>query len=127
MAIYWDCEHSSQPLANQVTLARQQLEKTGKITSAVSQFVRKADHDVIYSDETNLNRNRFEFYFYQRLDQQLHKRGIYLVERDEHRRLDDELISKKDWQTRDIWLKKAALPKLQTPITEIAKHLRRGA
>ncbi|MFT5084696.1 MAG: hypothetical protein ACI9Y1_002752, partial [Lentisphaeria bacterium] len=123
MAIDWDCEHSSQLLANQVTLAPQQLEKTGKITSAVSQFVRKADHDVIYSDETKLNRNRFEFYFYQRLDQQLHKRGIYLVESDEHRHLDDELISKKDWKTRDIWLKKAALPKLQTPITETLNAL----
>jgi len=125
MAIDWDCNHSSQLLSNQVTLARQQLAKKGKITSAVSQFVRTVNHDVIYSDEGNINRKRFEFYFYQRLDQQLHKQGIYLVNSDENRHLDDDLISKKDWKKRDLWLKKASLNKLQTPISETLHSLQK--
>ena len=49
---------------------------------------------------------------------------IYVTESEKHKKLEDDLISEKDWKNRDIWIKKTGLTKLSQPITDTLEELK---
>jgi TnpA family transposase len=117
-----DFSDTENAFAKQIELAHVELSSFRKIQSVDKRAIpKKLKPYLIKQDIVDIN--RYEWYLYQRLNQSIIKGEVYVTESEKHKRLEDDLISEKDWKNSAKWIKMTGLPKLSQPIDSMLREL----
>ncbi len=114
-----DTDHA---FTKQIELARLELSSSRKIQSVDKRVIPKnlkpylIKHDIA-------DKKHYEWHLYQRINRSIGKGDIYVTESEKHKRLEDDLVSEKDWKNRDNWIKKTGLTKLSQLISDTLEEL----
>jgi len=105
---------------NQITTTKQELSSNMKVLKTIDKRIFTHDAKKYLVKDGEVNTKRFEYFLYHRVNQGIIKGDIYISESEKYRQLEDHLIEKNLWKKdKQIFLKKAGLPKLELPIESL--------
>ena len=108
-----DTDHA---FTKQVELAGSELTSFRQIRSVDKRTIPTKLKPYLIKDDI-ADKKRYEWHLYQRVNNSIGKGDVYVTESEKHKRLEDDLISEKDWNNSGKWIKKAGLIKLSQPIS----------
>lgn len=123
IAIDVQCADDLPVMRTQIDSAKQELLKKRKLETIDQRIIRQSARRHILLDG-EMQAKRFEFYLYQRIFKMMNTDQIYVVESLQYKKLEDDLIPKKQWEIeKQQLIKSTGLLILQTPISQaIEKH-----
>ena len=86
-------------------------------------LVPKNIRSYLSTERNEINPDRFEFFIYQKIIEQLESGDLFCSDSTKFRSLANDLLSDSVWKNKSKIIKKLAIPKLRTPIKSLLKEL----